>query len=607
MILFVNVPLLGFTQVYAVEAIAMNPLYIPIIALVTATAVGSGIIANGTQDAIKGANQLVQNVISNIKSSEIQKSEADSNYVSPFSVINGGKPEKPSNDNKNGKWVALGAGALASNEIWTNKEAVESIMSEINKLNGYNKTINQGGIKNVSDTNLISTANASGVALQLAQFDSRLNTQFTEVINSDVFNTWVSNNDLDKDSLVYSVCFSPTSLASKNNRYPSITVSCVDSSKFSKIGLEYNLGFNTLTGKETSSMYAYSYSFYYLADMNGSQSDAYWRMYIFKLLNSDGVAVRLPLGLFSISERDGTNSPTISNRNLNSNYFLAYNPQKISLKNYAYCGFKWASENPWTFTNNVYNSTQTFNVNFPDWLQQSINLLGQELEGLRLGITNVQPSWNPTQEQIQSGTSPTNVINQYINNYQNPEYIPEDNPNTGGNDEPSPEPETEAEPATEVMVDEASQSLFDWALDKIQLPDGFWEKLPFSIPYDMYLLIKAVLPSRSSGRRKMLKASFNSPDSANGITITSYYDASGANVRSNSAVFEVPAKWSSNAPVINWDLHFKYTGVDGTKKQLDYVKTVDLSEYAYFAMIIYIAVYVAWMGAILGFIFDSFK
>lgn len=458
---------------YADDAVSISPLFVPITALVTATAIGSGIIANGTQEAINGANQLVENVVSNIKASEIQKSEADANYNSPFRVVNGGQPEKPSNDNKNGKWVALGAGALASNEIWTNREAVESIMSEINKLNGYNKAANQAGIKDISDTNLMSTANASGIAQQIAQFDNRLNTQFTEFLNSSVYNDWLESNNLDKNSMVYAVGFRPSNLANKDKNYPQINVSCIDASKIKKIGLEYNLGFNTVSGSETSSVYAYSYSFYYLTQLESSVNSSSWRMKIFNCLNEDGASVKLKLGCFTVASRSAELSATVSKRFEDKTYlFQGYNYSKTKLTDFAYCGFKWASENPWTFTNNVYNSNQTISVNFPDWLQQSISLLGQQLEGIRLGLTTIQPSWDPTQEQIQSGLSPTNVINQYINNYENPEYIPEED--TGDEDHPIVVPPTIEEP----------QPTNDY-LGNFLLPESITTKFPFCIPFDV--------------------------------------------------------------------------------------------------------------------------
>ena len=103
---------------YASESIvAQNPLFIPINTFVTAALIGSGMIVKNSQQALDAGGQLVNNIISEIKSSEVAKSEANPDYDSPYRVINGGKSEKPNNDNKNGKWVAAAGGALAAADI----------------------------------------------------------------------------------------------------------------------------------------------------------------------------------------------------------------------------------------------------------------------------------------------------------------------------------------------------------------------------------------------------------------------------------------------------------------------------------------------------------
>ena len=449
---------------YADESIAaQNPLFIPINTFVTAALIGSGMIAKNSQQALDAGGQLVNNIIAQIKSSEVAKSEANPDYDSPFRVINGGKSEKPNNENKNGKWFAAAAGALATHDIWANKDAIKDIMSKANSLGGYETSFTQTGIKNISDTNLLSTANASGVSLQLAQIDNRLNTQFTEVIKSNVFNTWVTNNHIDKDNLVYAVCVYLPELAYKSTIYPKMTVSCVDSSEISKIGLDYSLSFNTITSKENSYNYAYSYSYYYLVDSN-----------VFKLLNSDGVSVTLPLGNFTISARNASTSPSVSSQSTNSSIFSALKVYSIPSDN-AYFGFKWTTQNPIQFTNNVYNVNMSFDENFQNWLQGQIQGLGDQIiDAVRLGITSVNPSWEPAQEQIQAGTSPSNVIYQFINNYENPENIPDDETQP----DPDPDPEPSPGPAPEPVPDNEY-------LGNFLLPESITTKFPFCIPFDV--------------------------------------------------------------------------------------------------------------------------
>ena len=139
---------------YADESIAaQNPLFIPINTFVTAALIGSGMIAKNSQQALDAGGQLVNNIISQIKSSEVAKSEANPDYDSPYRVINGGKSEKPNNDNKNGKWVAAAAGALATHEIYASKDAIKDNLSKSTDLietltiDGKKKEIMKNGFK----------------------------------------------------------------------------------------------------------------------------------------------------------------------------------------------------------------------------------------------------------------------------------------------------------------------------------------------------------------------------------------------------------------------------------------------------------------------------
>ena len=283
----------------------------------------------------------------------------------------------------------------------------------------------------------------------------------------DSYTIWIDDDngkhhlayDIDKDKLIYAVCFPPANLANKSNNYPPLSVSCVDSSKFNKIRLDYSLGFNTITSEETSYSYAYSYSFYYLTSWN-----------VFKLLNSDGASVSCPIGKFIISERNTSSSPNVTTNSNQSNIFSASNLAYFQNSYIAYCGYKWTNENPIQFTQNVYHVNMSFDENFQNWLQGQIQGLGGQLiDAVRLGLTSVSPSWNPNQEQIQAGTSPSNVIYQFINNYENPENIPDD---------PEPDPEPTPEPAPEPVPDNEY-------LGNFLLPEFITTKFPFCIPFDV--------------------------------------------------------------------------------------------------------------------------
>lgn len=440
---------------YADESIAtQNPLFIPISTLVTTVAVGSGIIAKNSADAFSGANQLVNNVVNNIKQSELAKKQADSSYVSPYKVINGqGQPEEPNDDNKNGKWVALGGGTLASGEIWANKEYIIQAMQEINDLKGYETNTFINGV--ISADNLKNQASASGISLQLAKISNSAVTQFDNFLHS---NFWNEKN-LDYNDCLFMVYVSLSDILRESPLYPSLHIYVfapstninIDNVRIS--GSPFNYGtYNNAYG---------SISMYYTT----SSSTSLYPL----ILDSNNVQVswsRYECGCYSRNANQ-----TFSYTSYNRESVNGYVPAKSSGSSRAYCGYKWISENPWQFTNNIYNTNQTFEVNFPDWLQESINILGQQIEGVRLGIQSLNNPWQPTQQQIQSGTSPQSVVYQFINNYENPENIPEE----------------EEEPDTPIVVPpviQEPQPTNDY-LGNFLLPESITTKFPFCIPFDV--------------------------------------------------------------------------------------------------------------------------
>lgn len=458
---------------YAAEGVAaQNPLFVPASAFVAAALIGSGMIAKNSQDAINAADSLVNKILTQIKSSEVEKTESDPAYDSPFRVINGGQPEKPNNQNQNGKWVALAGGALATGEIYANKDAIEDILRRANSLGGYKQSTLETGVLSLSDSKLLTVANASGVALQLANFSNKLVTQFNEVIHSDAYNNWVSSANINPDHVVYAVTFDVQTLLAKSNIYPFISVSAFDLSNVGNIRLEYNMVRNHFEQNENSSFYSGSYDFDTPVSMLGYASDSYWRFGICKLLNNDSVSVNSPYAFFKILSRSAEQASSVSLSSSGSNgVFSAFDFNKTSELRRGYAGFKWLNVNPIQFTNNVYNPQVTFDQNFTQWVQGQIQTLGgQIVDAVRLGLTSANLTWNPNQQQIQSGVSPSSVIYQLINNYENPENIP--------NDEPQPEPDPDPEPAPEPLPT-------DEYLGNFLLPETITTKFPFCIPFDV--------------------------------------------------------------------------------------------------------------------------
>lgn len=450
-----------FTNVYSLVSYAdsvsiaeQNPLFIPITSLVTAVALGSGIIAKNSEDAINGANALVESVINNIKTSEVEKSESDAGYDSPYRVINGGQPEKPNNSNKNGKWVSLGGGAIASNELWANKDAVNDIMSKINSLGGYNQQTITSGL--VSADKFKSTANLSNVSLQLANISNSALSQFNAFLHSE---QWLSQG-IEADDCYFAVNVNLNDIFRQTPKYPDLAIRVFHSDQeISKLSIQKNIYSYGLFSNDYGSMNRY-YS-------NGQSQGILF-------LNNDDVSISVDNWYYRVWSKTADNtSDTVTGGKQNTklnNYSIIQN----SFNNdYAsFCGYIGVVQSPFQFTNNVYNVNMTFDENFQNWMQEQIQILGQGLmDAVRLGVTVANPSWDPSQEQIQTGTTPASVIYQYINNYENPENIPDD----------------EEEPDTPIVVPpavEEPQPTNDY-LGNFLLPESITTKFPFCIPFDV--------------------------------------------------------------------------------------------------------------------------
>lgn len=441
---------------YADDAVtASNPLLMPLTGWLTAVAIGTGIIG---KNASESANQLIANVANNLKEKEIQKSLEDENYNSPFMVIPGGSdktPQKPNNNNKNGKWFALGTATAGASAMLFEEGAIETAMQTFNDLKAYQKYIAEQGL--VSADSMLSTSSASGVALQLANYGNTCVSQFNNFLHS----SWWSDKSFTPDDCLFAVgVYVPDFL---NGIYPYIGITVFDNSanKVKNLRLINNpFGYNTHTYNNNT------LSFYYY-DSSKTQ--------YCQFLDENNVAVNLKSYVISVSSHSGdvdfTDSLVRQRTSGNAPYFYLnayYNPYNLI----AYAGYKWTVENPWGLTNNVYNVNQTFEVNFPDWQKGIMEILGQQLQGVQIGgITSPNVTWEPTQEQIQSGTTPASVIYQYINNYQNPENIPDE----------------EDEPDNPVVVPpaiEEPQPTNDY-LNNFLLPESITTKFPFCIPFDI--------------------------------------------------------------------------------------------------------------------------
>lgn len=587
-----DIPLMGYTSALAADAATYRTGLAPMEALVAAVVIGSGIVAGQSQQAV---NALVNSVSKIIKDNTVRKAEEDPAFESPYRVIQGGgdsgfdpTPEEPNNNNKNGRWFGVvGASALGSSLLFE-KGAVEEIMQTIKNQNGYNSTVSDIGIVSADDFKTQSTSGQ--IALQLANLGAPALGQFNAFLNSSYWN----NSAFDKNNCWFAVLVDVSSLLQGN--YPKMRITILEKSDDVKyLRLKNRLSYYTYTQDNQS------ISFYGIASGTSSNDNP-------AFLDEYEVNCPVKQQVVELQNRNSSGQLVYDAYSvMNSNLVNLINMNSASRE--AYCGYKWVHHNDWGFTNNIYNSNQTFNVNFPDWLQDSITLLGKQIDAVNLGLQNLSKiNWAQTQQQIQTAAASDAAVSQAINNWENPGNIPEPEPQPQPDPEPEPEPDPGDEPAHEDAVNDSAESVYNWVTQKITLPAGIFEKIPFSIPYDLYLLLRSMFPTSSRVRKKaylnVSNVQSRSGDSTvldpNGITISSHFDAVAKNTRSYAI------DWKP-APVINLDLHFSYSAVGGQKKTLDIVKTVDLQSYSYFAMIVYIFVYISWLGAVLGWILESFK
>lgn len=578
----------GSSYVYAAEEsiAAQNPLFIPINTFVTAALIGSGMIAKNSQQALDAGGKLVNNIISQIKSSEVAKSEADSNYDSPYRVINGGKSEKPNNDNKNGKWVAIAGGALATHDIWANKDAIKDIMSKANSLGGYKNEYSQTGFYPATD--LLAESSASNIALQLAKLSNSSVTQFDKFLHSDFF----EKNNLSPDDCFFNVSVDYYDINTSNPKYPQLYINVFKKSDYFK---SIRIDGNPFKYRTVSSKYL-NFSGYYVDVSNDYVT----------MLNEDNVSMAESYWKVRVNRRDMNKTDItydVRESNAKNRYFVVY-PASTYYNGYFYFGYKWTVQNPIQFTNNVYNVNMPFDENFQNWLQGQIQGLGDQIiDAVRLGLTSISPSWNPNQEQIQAGTSPDNVIYQFINNYENPENVPDE-------PQPNPDPDPEPDPGPDaISVDQAQtalKKLMQQGIDYIavEIPNDFWNKIPFSIPYDIYLLIHGIfVGSSGGGKRSPQRVASNGSNMPVGDP---------SNVGIEIDIPTVPLKYTEEKtedtpPNFTFTLNIPYTTPDGQTANFSKEFTIETARYNYFAKIIKFSIGLLWLSSVFQWLLAIFS
>lgn len=446
-------------RVYAADAATYRTGLAPLETLVAAVVIGSGIVAGQSQQAV---NALVNSVSKIIKDNTVRKEEEDPAFESPYRVIQGGggsgsdpTPEEPNNNNKNGRWFGVvGASSLGSALLFE-KGAVEEIMQTIKEQNGYNSVTSDIGIVSADD---FKTQSSSGqIALQLANLGGSALSQFNDFLNS----SYWDSAPFDKNNCWFAVAtFVPHIL---QGEFPSMQIVVMEKSDDVKfLRLKNRLSYYTYSDNNGS------LSYYGFANATSDYDNPYF-------LDAYEVNTSVKQQSVAIRSRDASSSFSFDAGNIvNSNHVVLNPPNSYK---YAYCGYKWVHQNDWGFTNNVYNSNQTFNTNFPDWLQESITLLGKQIDAVNLGLQNLSKiNWATTQPQIQTAAASDAAVSQAINNWENPGNIPEPEPEPNPN--PDPDPEPEPQPVPEPVPDNEY-------LGNFLLPESITTKFPFCIPFDV--------------------------------------------------------------------------------------------------------------------------
>lgn len=443
---------------YAADSATYRTGLAPLETLVAAVVIGSGIVAGQSQQAV---NALVNSVSKVIKDNTVRKEEEDPAFESPYRVIQGGggsgsdpTPEEPNNDNKNGRWFGVvGASSLGSALLFE-KGAVEEIMQTIKSQNGYNSIASDIGTVSADDFKTQSTSGQ--IALQLANLGAPALGQFNAFLNSSYWDT----APFDKNNCWFAVSCGVSDIL--DGRYPVMEINIIEKSDNVKfLRLKNRLTYYTYSNNNGS------LSFYGFVSGSSNTDNPYFL---------DQYEVNTPVKQQSIHIRGRDSSTSIDytpGRVLNSNHVILQSATSDSQS--AYCGYKWVHQNDWTFTNNVYNQNQTFNVNFPDWLQQSITLLGKQIDAVNLGLQNLSKiNWATTQPQIQTAAASDAAVSQAINNWENPGNIPEPEPNPNPDHDPEPEPQPVLEPVPDNEY-----------LGNFLLPESITTKFPFCIPFDV--------------------------------------------------------------------------------------------------------------------------
>ena len=163
--------------------------------------------------------------------------------------------------------------------------------------------------------------------------------------------------------------------------------------------------------------------------------------------------------------------------------------------------------------------------------------------------------------------------------------------------------------ANAISVDQAQtalKNLMQQGIDyiAIEIPNNFWNKIPFSIPYDIYLLIHGIFVGSSGGSKK---APRREASSGSNMPV-----GDPSNVGIEIDIPTVPLKYTEEKaedtpPNFTFTLNIPYTTPSGQTANFNKEFTIETAKYNYFAKIIKFSIGLLWLSSVFQWLLAIFS
>ena len=163
--------------------------------------------------------------------------------------------------------------------------------------------------------------------------------------------------------------------------------------------------------------------------------------------------------------------------------------------------------------------------------------------------------------------------------------------------------------ANAISVDQAQtalKNLMQQGIDyiAIEIPNNFWNKIPFSIPYDIYLLIHGIFVGSPGGSKK---APRREASSGSNMPV-----GDPSNVGIEIDIPTVPLKYTEEKtedtpPNFTFTLNIPYTTPAGETANFNKEFTIETAKYNYFAKIIKFSIGLLWLSSVFQWLLAIFS